>query len=345
MCDLLGHAVRFGQAHDVMTAGEGIETILSLRMVLPHLPAAAALSAAHLSAILFPATLRRLYIARDDDPAGDGAMTTLIERARAVGIEAISLSPRLGTSTRISAYSAPMRYVQPCGFRSPRRMSRASSPCRSWPERRCEAGLVAGVMHRWRAFPLRSERAATTAFFRGRSGRQTARSGNGCARFFSAGPHGPLHREAKQPGFAVLRCASALSLRSGCRAGPPAVFRRHEGRGGRGRSDEGAPHEHRSRRHWLRTRTRLFPYRPRPLRTPALRLPPLPGRTRPKAAPRRQHRRRRHRRHLRRPDRHPRRHPPPTRPRRPALVARQPFLPPHRPTPTPTPPQCTGDRK
>src|SRR3546814_20960595 len=65
-------------------------------MVLPHLPAAAALSAAHLSAILFPATLRRLYIARDDDPAGAGAMTTLIERARAVGIEAISLSPRLG---------------------------------------------------------------------------------------------------------------------------------------------------------------------------------------------------------------------------------------------------------
>src|SRR3546814_14113583 len=66
MGDLLGHAVRFGQAHDVMTAGEGIETILSLRMVLPHLPAAAALSAAHLSAILFPATLRRLYIARED---------------------------------------------------------------------------------------------------------------------------------------------------------------------------------------------------------------------------------------------------------------------------------------
>src|SRR3546814_9229612 len=71
------------------------------------------------------------------------------------------------------------------------------------------------------------------------------------------------------------------------------LVRSHEGRGGRGRSDEGAPHEHRSRRHWLRTRTRLFPYRPRPLRTPALRLPPLPGRTRPKAAPRRQHRRRR----------------------------------------------------
>src|SRR3546814_2781616 len=54
----------------------------------------------------------------------------------------------------------------------------------------------------------------------------------------------------------------------------------------------------------------LFPYTTLFRSTPALRLPPLPGRTRPKAAPRRQHRRRRHRRHLRRPDRHPRRHPP-----------------------------------
>jgi hypothetical protein len=34
---------------------------------------AAALSAAHLAAILFPETLRRLYIVRDNDPAGDGA--------------------------------------------------------------------------------------------------------------------------------------------------------------------------------------------------------------------------------------------------------------------------------
>ncbi len=56
----------------------------------------AALSAAHLAAILFPATLRRLYIARDDDPAGDGAVQSLIERAQAVGIEAITLSPRVG---------------------------------------------------------------------------------------------------------------------------------------------------------------------------------------------------------------------------------------------------------
>ncbi len=96
MGDLLGHAVRFGVAGDVMAAGEGIETMLSLRCVLPTMPMAAALSAAHLAAILFPDTLRRLYIARDDDPAGDGAMATLIGRAEEAGIETLVLSPRLG---------------------------------------------------------------------------------------------------------------------------------------------------------------------------------------------------------------------------------------------------------
>jgi len=96
MGDLLGHAVRFGTAHDVIAAGEGIETILSLRVALPGLPMAAALSAAHLAAILFRAPLRRLYIARDDDPAGDGARDSLVERARTAGIEAIVLSPTLG---------------------------------------------------------------------------------------------------------------------------------------------------------------------------------------------------------------------------------------------------------
>ncbi|WP_245620164.1 DUF7146 domain-containing protein [Phenylobacterium immobile] len=96
MGDLLGHAVRFGVAGEVMAAGEGIETMLSLRMALPNMPMAAALSAAHLSAILFPDTLRRLYIARDNDPAGDGAMATLIERANAAGIEAVVVSPNLG---------------------------------------------------------------------------------------------------------------------------------------------------------------------------------------------------------------------------------------------------------
>jgi hypothetical protein len=96
MGDLLGNGVRFGVANDILAAGEGIETMLSLRCVLPALPMAAALSANHLAAILLPLTLRRLYIARDADPAGDTAMTALTGRAEAAGIEAIALSPRLG---------------------------------------------------------------------------------------------------------------------------------------------------------------------------------------------------------------------------------------------------------
>jgi hypothetical protein len=96
MGDLLGNAVRFGVANDVLAAGEGIETMLSLRCVLPTLPMVAALSANHLAAILLPLTLRRLYIARDADAAGDAAVTALTERAEAAGIEAIALSPRLG---------------------------------------------------------------------------------------------------------------------------------------------------------------------------------------------------------------------------------------------------------
>ena len=96
MGDLLGHAVRFGTGSDVMVAGEGIETTLSVKFALPHAASMAALSAGHLSAVVFPPTLRRLYIARDNDPAGDAAMATLLERTRAVGIEAIVLTPHLG---------------------------------------------------------------------------------------------------------------------------------------------------------------------------------------------------------------------------------------------------------
>jgi hypothetical protein len=96
MGHLLGNAVRFGAARDVLAVGEGIETILSLRCVLPAMPMTAALSAAHLAAILFPATLRRLYIVHDADPAGDKAMLGLLDRSNEAGIEALVLSPQLG---------------------------------------------------------------------------------------------------------------------------------------------------------------------------------------------------------------------------------------------------------
>jgi hypothetical protein len=92
---LLGNAVRFGRADDVLAAGEGIETMLSLKCALPELPMLAALSANHLAAILFPETLRFLYIVRDADPAGDRAVAALSERAQLDGIEARALSPVL----------------------------------------------------------------------------------------------------------------------------------------------------------------------------------------------------------------------------------------------------------
>src|SRR5215210_2961982 len=82
--NLLGGGVRFsGAVPDVLVAGEGLETVLSLRRVLPRVPMAAGLSANHLAALAFPSGLRCLYVARDGDPAGLRALETLRERAQA----------------------------------------------------------------------------------------------------------------------------------------------------------------------------------------------------------------------------------------------------------------------
>jgi hypothetical protein len=93
MGDLLGHAVRFGLADDVLAVGEGIETVLSVKSSLPGMPMAAALSAAHLAALDLPTQLRRLYILRDNDAAGQRAGDVLAQRAAAAGVEHITLAP------------------------------------------------------------------------------------------------------------------------------------------------------------------------------------------------------------------------------------------------------------
>ncbi|MDI7776593.1 toprim domain-containing protein [Asticcacaulis sp. EMRT-3] len=95
MGEILGHAIRFGQARDVLAAGEGIETVRSLSSVAPDLPLAAATSSSHLAAIAFPPELKRLYIVRDNDAAGDEACDTLVFRCQAAGIEPIVLWPQL----------------------------------------------------------------------------------------------------------------------------------------------------------------------------------------------------------------------------------------------------------
>ncbi len=108
MGDLLGNAVRFGAADDdVLVAGEGIETMLSLRCVLPTLPMAAALSANHLAAMVLSSSLRRLYIARDADAAGDAVLAILMQRAEAAGIEADPVVAPPGRFQRGSAHLRP----------------------------------------------------------------------------------------------------------------------------------------------------------------------------------------------------------------------------------------------
>jgi hypothetical protein len=128
-----------------LAAGEGIETMLSLRCVLPTMPMAAALSANHLSAMSLSSSLRRLYIARDADAAGEVVQRTLTQRAKAAGIEAIALSPRLGDFNEdlhifgLDALRAALRIqLAPeewSGERAPRTLTlrlqklRANSPC------------------------------------------------------------------------------------------------------------------------------------------------------------------------------------------------------------------------
>jgi hypothetical protein len=93
--EIAGHGVRFGTAGDVMAAGEGLETVLSVRTILPAMPMAAALSANHLAVFRPPPTLRRLYVAQDNDAPGWRAAQQLSCRAQAGGIDAITLAPRL----------------------------------------------------------------------------------------------------------------------------------------------------------------------------------------------------------------------------------------------------------
>jgi hypothetical protein len=105
---LIGNGVRFGKpeptpavAGDILAAGEGIETMLALKSVLPSLPMIAALSANHLAALDLPPTpgsgpgqaLLRLYVARDNDAAGLKAAEQLRERGLAAGIEIRELVP------------------------------------------------------------------------------------------------------------------------------------------------------------------------------------------------------------------------------------------------------------
>ncbi len=104
MGNLNGNGVRFGKAsrmkpESLLLAGEGIETVLSLRQFLAHMPMVACLAASHLAAFRFSPQLsielQRLYIACDRDEAGIAAGNALAERAASLSIQTVILLPRL----------------------------------------------------------------------------------------------------------------------------------------------------------------------------------------------------------------------------------------------------------
>ena len=83
----IGNGARFsGLATHLMVAGEGLESVLSVRVALPRVPAVAGLSAHHLAVLELPPGVTRLYIARDGDAEGTRAANTLRKRAGQAGI-------------------------------------------------------------------------------------------------------------------------------------------------------------------------------------------------------------------------------------------------------------------
>ena len=91
----LGQGVRFGRASRDLIAGEGAETLLSLKSACPELSMVAALSASHLAGLVLPPALGRLWIARDRGTAGRRAARRLRVRAEAEDVAVHDLVPRL----------------------------------------------------------------------------------------------------------------------------------------------------------------------------------------------------------------------------------------------------------
>ncbi|CFX05331.1 conserved protein of unknown function [Candidatus Filomicrobium marinum] len=91
--DLIGHAIRIGNAEDVMAIGEGLETMLSVRSLMPAMPVAAATSANHLTLFIPPPGLQRLYIAHDHGAPGVAAAQQLQQVATGNGLDVRLLTP------------------------------------------------------------------------------------------------------------------------------------------------------------------------------------------------------------------------------------------------------------
>jgi len=95
---LYGNAIRFGQGKpkDDLIAGEGLENVLSVGTALPDHDLASCLTANHLGVFDPPTGLKRLWIARDNDEAGEAAAGRLRSRAEHAGLWCGDLVPELG---------------------------------------------------------------------------------------------------------------------------------------------------------------------------------------------------------------------------------------------------------
>lgn len=102
--------VDLGGSGNTLLVGEGIETVLSLRHVLPDTSFVAALTASRLSTFEPPKGVSRLLIAVDRDAAGFAATRDLAKRAASMGVKTQSLVP---VSRRYGAdFNDDLRHLQ-----------------------------------------------------------------------------------------------------------------------------------------------------------------------------------------------------------------------------------------
>lgn len=92
---LYGNAIRFGKGKpsDDLIVGEGLENVLSLGTALPEFDLASCLTANHLG-VFDPPKVKRLWIARDNDDAGEAAAKRLRARAEPLGLFCGDLIPK-----------------------------------------------------------------------------------------------------------------------------------------------------------------------------------------------------------------------------------------------------------
>jgi len=95
---LYGNAVRFWSASnlDELIVGEGLENTLSVGTALPEFNLASCLTATHLGLFIPSSGIKRIWIARDNDVAGERAAQTLASKLASSGIECQCLVPKYG---------------------------------------------------------------------------------------------------------------------------------------------------------------------------------------------------------------------------------------------------------